>query len=129
MKALDETTPLGPVLEELRATEHGHAAYLRTVAGGLGHDAHSRVAAQVADLLRARLADHGQGRQVVEEPHRHRERRTVLSNGRKQHDLLGREESLDRRVVEGHTASQPPSTTSSVPVMYEASSEARKSTA
>ena len=61
-----------------------------------GHHADARVAAEVADLLRVGHADHGRARRIVQEPHRHRQRRAVRLHGREHDHLPGGEELLDR---------------------------------
>src|SRR5581483_9202134 len=106
VEALHERAALRSVGQELRAALHGHAADLLAAAARLGHDRHARIAAEVADLLRARLADHREDARVVQEPHRHRQRGTIRLHGGEHDDLLAFEESLDARVSEAaHAAS------------------------
>src|SRR5215813_14160615 len=71
VEAVYEGSPLRTVVEELCAAHHGDAADLLSAAARLGDHAHAAVTAQVADLLGARLADHGQRGRIVEEPHGH----------------------------------------------------------
>src|SRR5262252_8551943 len=60
VEAVDEGAPVRAVVEELRAAYHGDATDRRAASARLADHAHASVAAQVVDLLGARLADHGQ---------------------------------------------------------------------
>src|SRR5262252_6406961 len=102
MEAVYEGSALSAVVEEPRAAHHGDAADLLSAAARLGDHAHTAVAAQVADLLGARLADHGQRGRIVEEPHGHGQGRAVRLHGSEKDDLLGGEKALNRCVAERH---------------------------
>src|SRR5215471_19729871 len=58
VEAVYEGSPLRAVVEEPRAAHHGDATDLLSAAARLGNHAHAPVAAQVAHLLGARLAEH-----------------------------------------------------------------------
>ena len=64
--------------------------------GRLGHDAHAGITPEVAHLLEVVDADHRQDRRIVQEPHRHRQRRAVRLHGGQHGHVLGGEKSLDR---------------------------------
>jgi hypothetical protein len=103
VKALGLRGALRPVRQELGAPLDGHAARVAAVGTGrLDHHAHAGIAAQVADLLGVGDADHGERRGVVQEPHRHRQRRAVRLHGGQQGDGPGGEEPLDRAFAEHH---------------------------
>src|SRR5262245_54293990 len=107
-EALDESAALGPVVEELGSAAHGHPADLAARPHALGDDRDAGIAAQVLYLREAGDADHRDRVGLVEEPHRHGERRTVGPERRQHHDFLGAEISLDALVGEalgrGHRA-------------------------
>src|SRR5206468_9515125 len=106
-EALDERAARRSVVEKFRSAPHAHAADLAAALTGLCHDAHARVATQVVHLLEAVDADHRERRRIVEEPHRHREWRSVRLYGGEHRDLLGGQELLDGSVLEGHAGALP----------------------
>src|SRR5262249_28080948 len=105
-EARDEREALGAVGEELGAAPHGDAADRALVRNALGDHAHAGITPQVADLLCALDADHGQCGDVVHEPHRHRERRAVALERGEHDDLSRRQEALNAGRVEAHGSDQ-----------------------
>src|SRR5256885_1688819 len=67
VEALDERAPFRGIRQELRLAEHGHAALVASARSRFGDYADPGVATQVADLVGALDADHGQAGRVVQE--------------------------------------------------------------
>ena len=92
LTATEATTRLGQYGPNALAHDHRAGVFARS---GFRDDAHPRIAPEVPDLLRGRLADHREGIAVVPEPDRHGEGGAVGLNGRQYDDLPRRKKALD----------------------------------